>query len=116
MRSSSPHRTHILTDLIFNLRHFDKSVKHRRHCHLGGTITRARLWEAPPHHGNRPRECPQPECVFPSHRDRRMRLSVECAFPHLGKRGVVSRKDALCVRSLTEKRILTVSRGTDYAF
>ena len=62
------------------------------------------------------RETPRTECAFPSHRDRRMRFSVEYTFPHLGKRGVVSRKDALCVRSLTEKRILTVSRGTDYAF
>ena len=28
----------------------------------------------------------------------RMRLSVECAFPHLGKRGAASRKSALCSR------------------
>ena len=35
-----------------------------------------------------------------------MRLSVECAFPHLGKRGATSRKSALCHLRLTEKRIL----------
>ena len=35
-----------------------------------------------------------------------MRFSVECAFPHLRKRGVASRKDAVCARALTEKRIL----------
>ena len=35
-----------------------------------------------------------------------MRFSVECAFPHLGKRGVGSRKDALCTRRLTENRTL----------
>ena len=40
----------------------------------------------------------------------RMRLSVECAFPYLGKRGAVSRKGALCARSLTEKRILHTNR------
>ena len=32
-----------------------------------------------------------------------MRFSVECAFPHLHKRGVASRKDALCARALTER-------------
>ena len=47
-----------------------------------------------------------PECAFPSRRDRRMRLSVECAFPHLGKRGAASRKSALCNLHLTEKRSL----------
>ena len=35
-----------------------------------------------------------------------MRLSVECAFPHLGKRGVASRKSAFWAWALTEKRIL----------
>ena len=35
-----------------------------------------------------------------------MRFSVECAFPHLRKRGVASRKTAFCNQSLTEKRIL----------
>ena len=33
-----------------------------------------------------------------------MRLSVECAFPYLRKRGAVSRKSALCSGGLTEKR------------
>ena len=32
----------------------------------------------------------------------------ECAFPHLGKRGVASRKSAFCTSGLTEKRTLHV--------
>ena len=47
-----------------------------------------------------------PECAFPSRRDRRMRLSVECAFPHLGKRGAASRKSAFWPDRLTERRTL----------
>ena len=35
-----------------------------------------------------------------------MRFSVECAFPHLGKRRAASRKSALCHLRLTEKRTL----------
>ena len=35
-----------------------------------------------------------------------MRFSVECAFPHLGKHGVASRKSAFCPDGLTQKRIL----------
>ena len=35
-----------------------------------------------------------------------MRFSVECAFPHLGKRGGTSRKSAVWGRRLTERRIL----------
>ena len=35
-----------------------------------------------------------------------MRFSVECAFPHLGKRGATSRKSAFCYLRLTEKRTL----------
>ena len=62
------------------------------------------------------RETPRTECVFPSHRDRKMHFYVECAFPYLSKRGAGSRKSALYPRCLTEKRILTVSRGTDCAF
>ncbi len=49
------------------------------------------------------------ECAFPSRWDRvgfRMRFSVNCAFPHLGKRGAASRKSAVCVCPLTEKRTL----------
>ena len=38
------------------------------------------------------------ECAF--------RLSVECAFPHLGKRGAASRKSALWPDRLTERRAL----------
>ena len=36
-----------------------------------------------------------------------MRLSVECAFPHLRKRRPASRKSALWPWDLTQKRILT---------
>ena len=36
----------------------------------------------------------------------RVRFSVECAFSHLGKRGVTSRKSAVCGCGTTEKRIL----------
>ena len=39
-------------------------------------------------------------------RPHRMRFSVECAFPHLRKRGATSRKGALCTPDLTEKRTL----------
>ena len=39
----------------------------------------------------------------------RMRFSVECAFPHLGKHGAGSRKSALCPDGLTEKRTLRSS-------
>ena len=35
-----------------------------------------------------------------------MRLSVECAFPHLRKRRATSRKSALCPQCLTKNRIL----------
>ena len=50
------------------------------------------------------------ECVFPLRHSSRMRFSVECAFPHLGKRGAASRKGALCNLRLTEKRILRAPR------
>ena len=36
----------------------------------------------------------------------RVRFSVECAFPHLRKRGASSRKSAVCSCGTTEKRIL----------
>ncbi len=42
-----------------------------------------------------------------------MRFSVECAFPHPGKRGVASRKTALCTRRLTENRTLRRRRHLD---
>ena len=35
-----------------------------------------------------------------------MRLSVECAFPYLRKRGAISRRSAFWVGGLTGKRIL----------
>ena len=40
-----------------------------------------------------------------------MRCSVECAFPHLGKRGAGSRKSAFCTLGLTEKRTLAAPPG-----
>ena len=52
------------------------------------------------------RRSTQPECAFPYGTGCRMRLSVECAFPHLGKRRAASRKTALCPDALTQKRIL----------
>ena len=52
------------------------------------------------------REIVPPECAFPYGTGCRMRFSVECAFPHLGKRRAASRKSALCALGLTEKRIL----------
>ena len=48
------------------------------------------------------------ECTFPYGTDCRMRLSVECAFPYLGKRDVTSRKGAFWPSPLTQKRILAV--------
>ena len=39
-----------------------------------------------------------------------MRLSVECTFPHLGKRGAASRKSAVCMWNITEKRSLQSRR------
>ena len=54
------------------------------------------------------RESVGTECTFPSRRSHRVRLSVECAFPHLRKRGAVSRKSAFWVGGLTGKRILGV--------
>ena len=41
----------------------------------------------------------------------RVRFSVECTFPHLGKRRATSRKSAFCLRHLTEKRILDRDRS-----
>ena len=40
----------------------------------------------------------------------RMHFSVKCAFSHLRKRGVGSRKSALCALGLTEKRSLACAR------
>ena len=39
----------------------------------------------------------------------RVRFSVECAFPHLRKRGATSRKSAFCRLGLTEKRTLPIT-------
>ena len=46
----------------------------------------------------------------------RMRFSVKCAFPHLGKRGAGSRKSALCPDGLTEKCTLLAWGVADCAF
>ena len=54
------------------------------------------------------REIVPPECAFPYGTGCRMRFSVECAFPHLGKRRAASRKSAVCTLGLTQKRILYV--------
>ena len=54
------------------------------------------------------RESVGTECTFPSRRSHRVRLSVECAFPHLRKRGAVSRKSAFWEAGVTKKRILGV--------
>ena len=35
-----------------------------------------------------------------------MRLSVECVFSYLGKRGAALRKSTFCIHRLTEKHIL----------
>ena len=40
----------------------------------------------------------------------RVRFSVDCAFPHLRKRGATSRKSAVCNRRLTGKRSLRLRR------
>ena len=42
-----------------------------------------------------------------------MCFSVECAFPHLRKRGATSRKSAFCADGLTEKRSLHQRRHLD---
>ena len=52
------------------------------------------------------REAAPAECAFSLCPTCRMRFSVECAFPHLGKRRAASRKSAFCHLRLTEKRIL----------
>ena len=46
------------------------------------------------------------ECAFPYSTGCRMRLSVECAFPHLRKRRPASRKSAFWPWALTQKRTL----------
>ena len=52
------------------------------------------------------REIVPPECAFPYGTGCRMHFSVECAFPHLGKRRPTSRKSAFWTRPLTQRRIL----------
>ena len=47
------------------------------------------------------REGPHTKCAFPWRRRHRMHFSVECAFPHLRKRGAASRKGAFCADGLT---------------
>ena len=45
-----------------------------------------------------------------------MRLSVECAFPYLRKRGAVSRKSAFWKVGVTEKRILNPTGWAECTF
>ena len=54
------------------------------------------------------REAQPAECAFPLRRPCRMRFSVECAFPQLGKRRSVSWKSTFYVCRLTKRRILEV--------
>ena len=55
------------------------------------------------------REAQPAECAFPLRRPPRMRFSVECGFPQLGKRRSVSWKSTFYVCRLTKRRILEVS-------
>ena len=45
-----------------------------------------------------------------------MRLSIECVFPHLGKRRAASRKGALWPDRLTQRRTLRFPGPTECAF
>ena len=54
------------------------------------------------------REAQPAECAFPLRRPPRMRFSVECGFPQLGKRRSVSWKSTFYVCRLTKRRILEV--------
>ena len=45
-----------------------------------------------------------------------MHFSVECTFPHLGKRGAASRKSTFCNLRLTEKRTLRSPDRAECAF
>ena len=83
-----------------------RSSNHPPACGAGcARVRRSRfgVWPQGKAHSARPVGS---KCAFPSQRDRKMRLSVECAFPYLGKRGAASRKSAFSNRHLTEKRIL----------
>ena len=75
-------------------------------CMLG--LTERRTLSPPLPQSASFREIVPPECAFPYGTGCRMRFSVECAFPHLGKRRAASRKSAFCAHCLTQKRILYV--------
>ena len=75
-------------------------------CMLG--LTERRTLSPPLPQNASFREIVPPECAFPYGTGCRMRFSVECAFPHLGKRRAASRKSAFWSWCLTEKRILYV--------
>ena len=75
-------------------------------CMLG--LTEKRTLSPPLPQNASFREIVPPECAFPYGTGCRMRFSVECAFPHLGKRRAASRKSAFCALGLTEKRSLHV--------
>ena len=75
-------------------------------CMLG--LTERRTLSPPLPQNASFREIVPPECAFPYGTGCRMRFSVECAFPHLGKRRAASRKSAFCTLGLTQKRSLHV--------
>ena len=76
-----------------------------------GDVTEKRILHVGPH-GKAHSVREQSRRVRLSVRDgARVRFSVECAFPHLGKRRATSRKTAFCLRHLTEKRILDRDRS-----
>jgi len=78
----------------------------RKSALCAGNVTEKRILHVGPH-GKAHSVREQSRRVRLSVRDgARVRFSVECAFPELGKRGVTSRKSAFCLRHLTEKRIL----------
>ena len=79
-------------------------------AHSGGvTLTEKYTLYAGPHGKAQCAWLPAHRVRFLVRRADRMRFSVECAFPHLRKRGATSRKDAFCNPHLTERRTLGVS-------
>ena len=83
----------------------------RKSALCAGDVTEKRILHVGPH-GKAHSVREQSRRVRLSVRDgARVRFSVECAFPELGKRGVTSRKSAFCLRHLTEKRILDRDRS-----
>ena len=69
-------------------------------------LTEKRILQPPPHGKAHSARQQSPRVRLSVRVRPRVRFSVECAFPHLGKRGAASRKSAFCNRCLTEKRTL----------